>query len=214
MVTAIKQNIKVTIIENDKFFADSLQLILSRQDGMDVVNTYYSAEDAIVEIQYVKPDIILLDIDLGKYKKNGLEAIKDLLALSSKSQIMILTIFDEYEKVFEALQNGALGYILKSDTSEKIVEAIMDLASGGAPMSPTIARKVTQSFYTIKHASQPLSERETEIITFISKGYSEKEVASKLFLSPFTIKKHISNIYKTLQVNTRTAALNSFFENL
>jgi len=214
MVTAIKQNLKVTIIENDKFFADSLQLILSRQEGMDVVNTYYSAEDAIVEIQYVKPDIILLDIDLGKYKKNGLEAIKDLLALSSKSQIMILTIFDEYEKVFEALQNGALGYILKSDTSEKIVEAIMDLASGGAPMSPTIARKVTHSFYTKKNVSQPLSEREAEIITFISKGFSEKEVASKLFLSPFTIKKHISNIYKTLQVNTRTAALNSFFGNL
>lgn len=73
MVTAIKQNIKVTIIENDKFFADSLQLILSRQEGMDVVNTYYSAEDAIVEIQYVKPDIILLDIDLGKYKKTDLK---------------------------------------------------------------------------------------------------------------------------------------------
>ncbi len=213
MVTAIKQKIKVSIIENDKFFADSLQLILSRQESMVVVETFYSAEDAIGEIKHLKPDIILLDIDLGKFKKTGLEAIKDLLALSSKSQIMILTIFEEYEKVFEALQNGALGYILKSDTSEKIVEAIMDLASGGSPMSPTVARKVTQSFYNKKNVTHPLSERETEIITFISKGFSEKEVASKLFLSPFTIKKHISNIYEKLQVNSRTDALNSFFGN-
>ncbi len=210
MVTAIKQKIKVSIIENDKFF-DSLQLI-PRQESM-VSRAFYSAEDAIGEIKQLKPDIILLDIDLGKFKKTGLEAIKDLLALSSKSQIMILTIFEEYEKVFEALQNGALGYILKSDTSEKIVEAIMDLASGGSPMSPTVARKVTQSFYNKKNVTHPLSERETEIITFISKGFSEKEVASKLFLSPFTIKKHISNIYEKLQVNSRTDALNSFFGN-
>jgi DNA-binding NarL/FixJ family response regulator len=186
-------------------------MVLSKQEDLTVVGKFYNAETAVVDLSVLLPDIILLDIDLGAYKKSGLDAIQELLLLSPKSQILILTIFDEYEKVYEALQKGALGYILKSDSGDKIIEAIRDLKNGGSPMSPTIARKVTFSFYSNKPELQLLSTREMEIITLISKGFSEKEVAAELFLSPLTIKKHIANIYEKLQVNTRTAAINKLF---
>ena len=204
-------NIKVCIIENEKIYADSLGMVLSKQQDFEIDGIFYDAETALIKLPDLYPDIILLDIDLGAFKKTGLDAIEEMLALSPQSQILILTIFDEYEKVFDALQKGALGYILKSDSGDKIIEAIRDVKNGGSPMSPTIARKVTQSFYAQNSELQLLSARETEIITLISKGFSEKEVAAQLFLSPLTIKKHISNIYEKLQVKTRTAAIIKLF---
>ncbi|MBK6783848.1 MAG: response regulator transcription factor [Saprospiraceae bacterium] len=203
--------INVCIIENEKIYADSLGMVLSKQQDFEVTGLFYNAETALIELPDLQPEIILLDIDLGAYKKSGLDAIEEMLLLSPQSQILILTIFDEYEKVYEALQKGALGYILKSDSVDKIIDAIRDLKNGGSPMSPTIARKLTYSFYSNKSELQLLSTRETEIITLISKGFSEKEVAAELFLSPLTIKKHIANIYEKLQVNTRTAAINKLF---
>lgn len=203
--------IRLGIIENEKVYADSLQFILSRQPDLEVIFTRYNAEEALQNEKDLVPDVILLDIELGSFFMSGLEAIPRLLEKFPGSHILILTIFDEYEKVYEALQKGALGYILKSDPADKIVSAIAELKAGGSPMSPAIARKVINAFYKNQERTSLLSDRENEIIHLIAKGMSEKEVAAALFLSPLTIKKHVANIYAKLQVNSRVEALNNLF---
>lgn len=203
--------IRLGIIENEKVYADSLQFILSRQPDIEVIMTCYHAEEALQKQNYPIPDVILLDIELGSFFMTGLEAIPKLLNTFPGCQILILTIFEEYEKVYEALQQGALGYILKSDPADKIISAIFELKAGGSPMSPAIARKVIHAFHKQADNTSVLSERENEIIQLIAKGMSEKEVAVALYLSPLTIKKHVSNIYNKLQVNSRMDALNKLF---
>ena len=162
-----------------------------------------------------EPDIILMDIDLG-VGMSGIECITFLKPLCPKAQFLILTIFEDYQKVFDALSAGALGYVLKSASQNKILEAILDLYEGGSPMSPSIARQITQRFsvsnlQSANNASL-LTTREKEVIELIAKGKIEKEVAAALFVSLKTVKTHISNIYEKLQVHTRVEALNKYFE--
>lgn len=202
---------RVVIIENEKFFADTLDLILNQEEDIEVTDIFYCAEDALKDVESIVPDVILLDIDLGIDRISGLEAIAKLKVKAKDTLILILTIYEEYEKVYKALEQGALGYILKTDSAEKIIRAIHDIRNGGSPMSSGIARKVTDSFNIHRQKIQNLTARENEIIHLISTGMSEKEVAAKLYLSYTTVKKHISNIYEKLHVNTRTSALNKYF---
>ncbi|MBK9729527.1 MAG: response regulator transcription factor [Saprospiraceae bacterium] len=207
--------IRVSIIENDKFLCETLRVVLNAKNVIEVVSIYLNGEDALKELPKLKPDIVLVDIDLGLKKMNGIECITRLKPELPDTQFLILTIFDEHQKVFDALSAGALGYVLKSDKPEKIINAIQDLHEGGAPMSPSIARKIALTFSHENHINplnaSLLTSREKEVIELISKGKLEKEVANELFISYKTVKTHITNIYTKLQVNTRVEALNKYF---
>ncbi len=207
--------IKVSIIENDKFLCETLRVVLNAKDEVEVLSIYLNGEDALAALPAIKPDIVLVDIDLGPHRMNGIECITFLKPELPNTQFLILTIFEDHQKVFDALSAGALGYVLKSDKPDKIITAIRDLHEGGAPMSPSIARKIALSFNR-DHLADPrqvalLTAREREVIDLISKGRLEKEVAAELNISLKTVKAHISNIYTKLQVRTRVEALNKYF---
>lgn len=207
--------ISVSIIENDKFLCETLRVVLNAKNDVDVLSIHLTAEDALAKIPDLKPEIVLVDIDLGHKRMNGIECITHLKAQLPDTQFLILTIFEDHQKVYDALSAGALGYVLKSDKPEKIIGAIQDLHEGGAPMSPSIARQIALSFSKENHADPAqaalLTTREREVIDLISKGRLEKEVAAELNISVKTVKAHISNMYTKLQVRTRVEALNKYF---
>ena len=207
--------IRVSIIENDRFLCETLRVVLNSKDKIDVLSIYLNGEDALEALPALRPDIVLVDIDLGHKRMNGIECITHLKSQLPDTQFLILTIFEDHQKVYDALSAGALGYVLKSDKPEKIIGAIQDLHEGGAPMSPSIARKIALSFNRENQADPVqvalLTTREREVIELISKGRLEKEVASELNISVKTVKAHISNIYSKLQVRTRVEALNKYF---
>jgi len=190
-------------------------VVLNAKDKIEVLSIYLNGEDALEALPALKPDIVLVDIDLGHKRMNGIECITHLKSQLPDTQFLILTIFEDHQKVYDALSAGALGYVLKSDKPEKIIGAIQDLHDGGAPMSPSIARKIALSFNKENQADPVqvalLTSREREVIELISKGRLEKEVASELNISVKTVKAHISNIYSKLQVRTRVEALNKYF---
>lgn len=208
--------IRIAIVENEAFFADTLQQMLN-SSGADIVcpAVFYKSDDALRQLPALRPDIVLMDIDLGANQINGIECIARLQTALPTTLFLILTIFEDHEKVFDALAAGALGYVLKSASPEKIIQAILELAEGGSPMSPSIARKVALSLARPAKRLIPkedlLSAREQEVIELISQGKMEKEVAAELFISIKTVKSHIGNIYQKLQVRTRVEALNKYF---
>ena len=207
--------INIAIVENEAALCHALKLIINVVEDFSCVQTYTNGEDALLFLPQSSPDIVLMDIDLGEMRMTGIECIARLREQCPKTQFMILTIYEDHQKVFDALSAGALGYVLKSSPSEKIIAAIRDLHEGGSPMSPSIARKIALSFTQNTIQSSPeadvLTTREREIIELIGKGRMEKEVAATLFISVKTVKTHISNIYAKLQVRTRVEALNKYF---
>lgn len=207
--------IQVAIVEDDHFLLNSLQLVLKSHSNIEVTGLYSNPGSAIREIPSLNPNIVLMDLDLGKDELNGIDCIIRIKEKNPHILFLVLTIYEDHEKVFQALSAGALGYILKSAGREKIMEAITDIFEGGSPMSPSIARKIAASFNQKKGTDSPyadmLTAREKEVLDWISKGKIEKEVAAELFISIKTVKNHISNIYSKLQVNTRVEALNKYY---
>ena len=206
--------ITVSIIENEREYADSLAEYLNRIDGLKVLSVHYNAE-AFIGAKINTPDIFLTDTNLGEEFQSGIEFISMMRGKFPNLLFLVLTIYDEDEKVFNALRAGANGYILKSSKVETISAALKELYDGGAPMSPHIARKVTLFFNQTTTLNKPsshlLSERENEIIQLIANGKMEKEVAAELYISINTVKNHISKIYQKLHVNSRVEALNKYF---
>ena len=207
--------IKVAIVEDDVFLLNSLQLILKNNEQIEIVGTYYNPDLAIKEIPGLQPNVVLMDLDLGKNVINGIDCIIRIKDLNQNILFLVLTIYEDHDKVFHALSAGALGYILKSAGKDKITDAIIDIYEGGSPMSPSIARKIAASFNqkqeTNSKFSDILTAREKEVLDWISKGKIEKEVAAELTISLKTVKNHISNIYSKLQVHTRVEALNKYY---
>lgn len=210
-------NIRIGIVENENLYSIALQIILNNHPNMECVCAVQSVEDAITFLPHKNPDIILMDIDLGSGKKDGIDAIRELKSIIPSTLFLVITVFEDYNKVFEAIGAGALGYILKTSPPDKIIESILELQNGGSPMSPNIARLITQSFANITNLvvkdsyTNLLSKREKEILDMISNGKIEKEVADELFISVKTVKTHISNIYTKLQVHNRVDALNKYY---
>ncbi len=207
--------IRVSIIENDKFLCETLRVVLKSRNEVDVLSIHLHGEEAVEKLPALQPEIVLVDIDLGPSRMTGIECITLLRPLLPQSQFLVLTIYEDHQKVFDALSAGALGYVLKSDRPDKIIAALQDLQAGGAPMSPAIARKVALSFNRIGYADPVqaalLTDREKEVLEIIAQGRLEKEVAAELNIAIKTVKAHISNIYSKLQVRTRVEALNKYF---
>lgn len=205
--------ITVCIVEDRIDIREALLSLVDSQPNLSCIGTYENAEDALVGIPELQPNVVLMDIDLPKM--NGIDCIKLLKPKCPRVQFMICTIYDEDEKVFEALRTGANGYILKRSPPARLLEAIVELYNGGSPMSSDIARKIVLSFQQKPEEKiqeeYHITPREQEILQLLSKGLSYQELADKLFISSKTVRKHIFNIYEKLHVNSRMEEVNKYF---
>jgi len=210
--------INVCIVEDNNDIRSALEQIISMSDGYNVSGSFSTAYDALQNILLLNPDVVLMDINLGE-GYSGIECVRELKQQNPEILFMMCTIYEENDKIFEALAAGANGYILKKTAAAKLLEAIKELYEGGAPMSSEIARKVVAAFHN-KSAIENnierkplsvLSKRENEILVLLSKGLIYKEIAANLFIEPETVRKHVYHIYEKLHVNNRVEAINKFF---
>jgi DNA-binding NarL/FixJ family response regulator len=208
--------ISVCIVDDNKQLRNALEEIIGMSEGFTCIGTISTPEDAIIQIPILKPDVVLMDINLGS-TENGIDCVRTLKPQVPGTNFMMCTVYEEDEKIFEALSAGASGYILKKTAPARLLEAIRELYLGGAPMSSQIARKVVAAFQNKPTAASDngnldqLTNREKEILEQLSKGLMYKEIAAELFLSPETVRKHVYHIYEKLHVNNRVEAVNKFF---
>ena len=211
-------DINVCIVDDNKDIRSALEQIITMSEGYNLVGSCPTAEEALLHIPIIQPDIVLMDIDLGE-GDNGIQVIRKLKLDYPDILFMMCTVYEDDEKIFEALSAGANGYILKKTAPHRLLEAISELQQGGAPMSSQIARKVVNAFQlrntepvNPKSAElNTLSPREKEILELLAKGLLYKEIAGQLFISQETVRKHVYHIYEKLHVNNRVEAINKFF---
>lgn len=205
--------IKIAIVEDSPEICEGLQMLINGSFGLECRHVYPDAESALPALPLLDIDVVLMDITLPGI--NGIECINLLKEQMPKTQFLICSVNDDDDSIFNALQAGATGYILKRSQPGQILEAIRDIYAGGAPMSSEIARRVVSSMQ-VKKKTNPdlelLTERERQILDNLSKGFLYKEIANELGISKETVKKHIHNIYEKLHVQTRTEALNKAFQ--
>lgn len=218
--------ISVCIVDDNKDIRSALEQIILMADGYTLAGSYSDAEEALQKIPGAMPNIVLMDINLGD-GDNGIECVRQLKPLYPDILYMMCTVYEEDEKIFEALKAGANGYILKKTAPGKLLDALRELYEGGAPMSSQIARKVVNAFQvrtpaddgnsdTGTTAAPPksisiLSNRENEILELLARGMLYKEIAGRLFISQETVRKHVYHIYEKLHVNNRVEAINKFY---
>ena len=209
--TFLNMPITVAIVEDNDKLRGTLARLLDRAAGFRCVSQYPSAEDALKGLPQVRPDVVLMDINLPGM--NGVECVRQLKQLIPETQVMMLTVYEDTENIFNALAAGAGGYLLKRTSSKELLEAIQAVHSGGSPMTMHIARKVVQSFQKTAATAQPaenLSEREQQVLDLLSQGLIYKEIAEKLGISYETVHTYVRRIYEKLQVRTRTEAVAKF----
>jgi DNA-binding NarL/FixJ family response regulator len=203
--------ISVSIVEDSDKFRETLARILNRSEGFRCISQYPNAEDALKALPQDKPEVVLMDINLPGM--NGVECVRQLKVLMPKIQVMMLTVYEDTENIFNALAAGATGYMLKRTPRDELLEAIREVHRGGSPMTTHIARKVVLSFQRAVPAASPtenLSPREQEVLDCLAKGFLYKEIAEKLNISYETVHTYIRRIYEKLQVRTRTEAVAKF----
>ena len=199
--------IKVSIVEDDAASAESLSRILNGTPGFRCLSTHATGEDALIDLPFSDVHIVLMDLSLPGI--GGAECIRRLRQRSEKLLFMVLTVWEDHEKIFESLKAGASGYLLKKTPPAEILEAIVELSLGGSPMSPAIARKVTRFFHTNPSTAGELGEltdREREVLHHLSQAHSNKEIAAHLQISYDTVRNHLRSIYEKLHVRSRAAA--------
>jgi two-component system, NarL family, response regulator LiaR len=201
--------ITVSIIEDDKHYREGLEQLINRSAIFTVLHSYGSAEQALPHIIQHPPEIAIVDIKLPG-KKNGVDLIYEIKTQVPDVLCMVCSFYDDNEYVFNALRNGASGYLLKDSMPQEIIDSLKELHDGGAPMSRYIAKKVITTFQEKQSLPKlsELSERENEILHSLSTGLAVKEVAAKLYISVHTVTKHLKNIYTKLHVNNRIEAVN------
>jgi DNA-binding NarL/FixJ family response regulator len=207
------QIITVSLIEDDALLAEGLKSLISRSEGFCFKDLYFNGEDALRQVPLNPPDVLLADINLPGI--SGIDCIRILKAKLDRMQIMMLTIYEDNDAIFDSLAAGASGYLLKKTPVAELLQAIKDLFAGGAPMSAQIARKVVASFQEKTKsaaAGAELTPREHEIIHLLSMGFLYKEVAQQLSISVETVRTHIRNIYDKLHVRSRTEALLKYYK--
>ncbi len=202
--------ITLCLVEDTVEIHANIVSLIKEQQGMLLLGSFYNGEEAIPFIQQEQPDIVIMDINLPGI--NGIECIRLLAEKCPHTQFMIFTIYENDEKVFDALAAGANAYILKKNVDDKLVAAIKELQAGGAPMSMSIARKVLATFNKKNNTLDVLTKKENEILLLLSKGFLYKEIAAQLNISVGTVTQHIHNIYSKLHVSNRTEAINKFLE--
>lgn len=202
--------ITVAIVEDDAAVRASLQQILKTASDVRCVAAYASAEDAIRELPRLAPKVAILDINLPGM--SGVECVKHLVEKSPATQIMMLTVYDHNDAIFDSLAAGAHGYLVKPVRAAELLAAVRDVHSGGAPMTSNIARRVVQAFKRPTGAQarpgmEALSDREAEVLDLLAQGYLYKEIAKQMGVSYHTIHAHVRHIYEKLHVRSRAQAV-------
>ncbi len=201
-----KDIIKVVIVEDNAAFLEVLSDIVDNADGFKVINTFTSVEEITDDI--LSANVILMDIGLPG--KSGIEGLKEIKYHSPETHIIMLTNFLDDTNIYKALSAGADGYLLKKVSTTRILDAIRDTYNGGASITPLIARKILKTFkipVEMDKKHEELSKRENEILALLVRGMNYKTAAEELFISPETVRNHIRNIYKKLQVRSRSEAV-------
>ncbi len=204
---------RVSIVEDNEQLRNTLARVLNRAEGFSCVSHYGDAESALQKLPNENPDVVLMDINLPGI--NGVECVRLLKQTAPKIQVVMLTVYEDTENIFNALAAGASGYMLKRTKTADLLDAIRDVQKGGSPMTAHIARKVVQSFQKAGPSPQQtenLSQREQEVLDCLSRGFLYKEIADKLGISYETVHTYIRRIYEKLQVRTRTEAVAKFLK--
>lgn len=203
--------IKVGIVEDNKTLREGFETLLNRTPGFQCVCTCATVEEALRKIPKAAPDVVLMDIQLPD--ATGVECTARIKELLPTVHIVIVTVYDDSERIFQALRAGACGYLLKRAQPEKIIIAIQEAHEGGVPMTPEIARKVIGQFRHQTAAAaqvENLSEREKEVLEFVMHGLGNKAIADRLGVTVAAVKWHLQHIYEKLHVHSRTEAALKF----
>lgn len=203
--------IKIAIFDDHEERREALKLLIRLQSDMDCIGDFEDCTDLVRNLKAEVPDVVLMDIHMPGL--DGIEGVKLLQKHYPEIYIIMQTVFEDDEKIFSCLQAGAHGYILKKAPPEKLIEGIREVVKGGAPMTPTIARRVLQFFNKQSNKGNlqafDLSKREIEILSYLVKGFSHKMIAAELFISIFTVNNHIKKIYTKLQVHSVSEAVST-----
>jgi DNA-binding NarL/FixJ family response regulator len=200
--------VKILVYDDNEALRLSLGALIAEQPDFDLLAAMPNAETVSADLQDLKPDVILMDIDMPVV--NGVQAVRNIRRINEHIPVIMLTVFDDNENIFNAICAGASGYILKRYATEEIPGAIRDVLTGGAPMTGSVARKVLQMVPQAKNAEQEksdLSKKEIEILQLLVKGYSYKMIAAEIKISIDTVRFHIKKIYDKLHVHSATEAV-------
>jgi DNA-binding NarL/FixJ family response regulator len=204
----MQEKISVIYYEDNRNLREGMAFLFQATPQLQLLGAFADCSKLQEEISTLKPDVVLMDIDLPGL--NGIDAVPVVKALAPRTQVLMLTVFDDEEKIFRAIRNGASGYLLKHTPPSEIISAIFDIHRGGSPMTANIARKVLQFFQqhkASKTGNYNLSVREMDIIKGLVSGFSYKLIADDLHISIDTVRSHIRHIYDKLQVNSKTEAI-------
>ncbi|HEX5222048.1 MAG TPA: response regulator transcription factor [Verrucomicrobiae bacterium] len=207
----MSKTITVSLVDDEADLREHISGYLQAAGGFKCKSVYASAEEALQHLPQDKPDVVLMDINLGGM--DGIECVRQLKTLMPEAQVLMLTVFEDTDKIFRALAAGASGYLLKRLSPPKLLEAIREVRDGGSPMSASIARKVVQSFRTSAEPADEtteLSQREREVLNGLAEGLAYKQIADQLEVSIHTVRNYIRRIYEKLHVRSRTEAVAKF----
>lgn len=205
--------IKVSIYEDNAKLRQAMCMLISSQDDLQLMGSYENCVNILQNCQQSMPDIILMDIDMPLV--NGIEGLRMIRPKLPLINVLMLTVFEENEKIFEAIQSGASGYLLKNSSLEDIIKAIHTVQEGGAPLSPYVAKKIL-AYHSMQlnnpknQLAEKLSDRELEVIQLLADGNSAKMIAERMFLSQNTILTHLKRIYQKLEVHSAIEAIKKF----
>ncbi|MCB0668529.1 MAG: response regulator transcription factor [Saprospiraceae bacterium] len=196
---------QIILFDDNQNLRESIRVLLDSEPDLEVTGDYGSAENIVEIINTVPAQVIIMDIDMPGI--NGIEAVRLVKALKPSLEIIMLTVFEDEERLYASICAGASGYLLKMQSLVKLPQSIREVKAGGAPMSPGIARKMIGHFQSNPEIEYRLSEREKEILQWLVKGYSYKMIAANTSISIETVKTHLKNVYKKLHVNCATEAV-------
>lgn len=199
--------IRVLIVDDHSLLRQGLSQLLSLETDIDVIGTAQDGEEAIAKCQELKPDVVLMDINMPKV--NGIQALRRIKDIGFKAKVIMLTIHDDREYLYETMNLGAEGYVLKDTDSESLVEAIRSVHGGSIYIHPSLTddyMKKTNRSVVENEGGSTLTKREYEVLVLIAEGSNNKEIAEKLYISEKTVKNHVSSIFKKIGVNDRTQA--------
>lgn len=199
--------IRICMVEDDLKLQALMARWLRQEPELQLVNAYPDAESAVAGIPADRPDVVLMDINLPG--QNGIECVAQLKAKLPATQFAMITVYEDEDKILEALKVGATGYLVKQTPRAEVIAAIRELHGGGSPMTPNIARKVVQSFHRSKPAPEAslLSDREQQVMDLLAKGYLYKEISASLGISQGSLHTYIRRVYEKLHVHSRSQAM-------
>lgn len=203
----------MVLYEDNPQLREGLAMLLNGSEGFEVIGTFKNCNNVVSEVEALKPDVILMDIDMPG--TNGIEGLKLIRQVNTTVKILMLTVFDDNKNVFEAVKNGANGYLLKKTPPAKLLEYIQEAHTGGAPMTSSIATQVLKMFSQLHNtvgSDYHLSDREKQVLQWLVNGYSYKMIAAEMFISIDTVRSHIKKIYEKLHVNSKSEAVAKAFK--